>query len=136
MRWGTAASRRAAWSCSPATTRRSCGSGLRVAGYVPLARALLVGNVRQQRLTCCVTADGDVPPGLAPEHLYAVLGFDPVGDVVHVWNPWGNCFEPSRPPGPAAGYPVRDGHFFVPLADFIRIFAAVTYETDRAAQDL
>jgi hypothetical protein len=110
--------------------------GTRAEGYVPLARALLIGNLRRRRLTCCATPDGDVPPGLAPEHLYAVLGFDPVGDVVHVWNPWGNRFEPSGPPGPEAGYPVRDGHLFVPLVDFVRIFAVMSYETDRTLRDL
>jgi hypothetical protein len=110
--------------------------GTRAAGYVPLARALLIGNLRQRRLTCCATPDGDVPPGLAPGHLYAVLGFDPAGDVVHVWNPWGNRFEPDGPPGPKAGYPVRDGHFFIPLADFVRIFAVMSYETDRTLRDL
>ena len=52
-------------------------------------------------------------PGIAPNHIYAVLGYDPARDVVHVWNPWGNqCqFTPAGPPGLEAGYPVQDGHF-------------------------
>lgn len=31
------------------------------------------------------------------------------------------------------GYPVQDGHFSVSLADFIRVFAAMTYESHRPA---
>ena len=36
------------------------------------------------------------------------------------------------PPGIRDGYQVRDGHFFIPLRDFVRIFAgSVIYQTDR-----
>jgi len=34
-------------------------------------------------------------------------------------------------PGLASGDPVRRGHFSVPLADFVRIFDGVIYETNR-----
>jgi hypothetical protein len=106
-------------------------SALRVEGFLPLARAQLSANVRLRRLTCCGTTNAETPPGLAKSHLYAVLDFDASKDVVHVWNPWGNHFDPQGPAGIAQGYRVRDGHFFVPLSDFIRIFASVIYESDR-----
>jgi hypothetical protein len=105
----------------------------RVAGFLPLTRALLISNFRRRRLTCCGTTEADTPPGIAKRHLYAVLGFDPAGDLVQVWNPWGNHFEPRGAPGLGSGYPVRQGHFTVPLGDFIRIFDSVIYETDRPA---
>jgi hypothetical protein len=105
----------------------------RVAGFLPLTRSVLTTNLRQGRLTCCETSTAATPPGIARSHLYAVLGFDPATDRVHVWNPWGNSFQPRSAPGLASGYPVRQGHFSVPLADFVRIFDGVIYETNRPA---
>jgi hypothetical protein len=107
-------------------------SARRVEGFIPRARALLVTNLRRGLLTCCATSKGDVPPGMAPQHLYAVLDFDADRDVVQLWNPWGHFFEPRGEAGLAAGYPVRGGRFAVPLADFIRIFDAVIYEAEGA----
>ena len=106
-------------------------SDLRVEGFLPLARAQFSANFRLRRLTCCGTTNAETPPGMAKSHLYAVLDFDSKNDLVHVWNPWGNHFDPQGPPGIANGYRVRDGHFFVPLSDFIRIFGSVVYESDR-----
>ena len=106
-------------------------SDLRVEGFLPLARAQLSANVRLRRLTCCGTTGAETPPGMPRSHLYAVLDFDSKNDLVHIWNPWGNHFDPQASPGIANGYRVRDGHFFVPLSDFIRIFASVIYESDR-----
>jgi Calpain family cysteine protease len=105
----------------------------RVAGFLPRTRNQLVANFRDRRLTTCGTTDAEMPPGIAKTHLYAVLGFDPAADVVHLWNPWGIDFEPDGPPGLLSGYPTRRGHFSVPLADFIRIFDSLFSETDRQA---
>jgi hypothetical protein len=99
-----------------------------IAAIAPRARAILMAAQLERRLTCCGTTTAATPPGIVPNHIYAVLGYDSARDVVHVWNPWGNHFTPAVPPGLAAGYPVEDGHFWVPLDDFIRIFAAMTYE--------
>jgi len=66
---------------------------------------------------------------VSPGHAYAVLGFDASTGLVHLWNPWGNDFQPQGEPGLESGYAVRGGHFFLPLTDFIRIFAAMHYET-------
>ena len=102
-----------------------------VAALSSPARAILIAAKRDRRLTCCGTTKAAAPPGIAPNHSYAVLGYDPARDVVHVWNPWGNEFQftPAGPPGLEAGYPVQDGHFSVTLDDFIRIFAAMTHES-------
>ncbi len=113
---------------------RAVPSDLRVRGFSPLMRSLFLTNTRRRRLTCCATANVAVPPGMAKRHLYAVLDFDPARNVVRVWNPWGNYFEPKGEPGLSSGYPVRQGQFVVSLADFIRIFDRVIYETDRPAR--
>lgn len=110
---------------------RAVPTDRRVDGFLPLTRGLLAGNVERRLLTCCATSEADVPPGMAEQHLYAVLGFDVERDVVHLWNPWGNSFDPNGPPGLATGYITRQGRFSVPVADFIRIFDAVFYETNR-----
>ena len=112
---------------------REVPSEFRVKGFFPFVRSLLLSNIRRGRLTCCATGNVAVPPGMARRHLYAVLDFEPASNVVRVWNPWGNSFEPKGDPGLSSGYRVRHGQFLVPLADFIRIFDRVIYETDRPA---
>jgi hypothetical protein len=108
-------------------------SDVRVDGYLPRVREVLTENMRRRFLTTCGTADADTPPGIAKGHLYAVLGFDPETDTVRIWNPWGTGFTPQGKPGLKNGYPMRHGHFSVPLADFIRIFSSVFSQTDRPA---
>lgn len=104
------------------------------AALVPGVSAVLAENVRLKRLTTCDTDLAAEVPGIAPRHAYAVLGFDAAGGMVHVWNPWGDDFAPSGAPGRASGYPVKGGHFFVPVADFVRIFAALHCETNIPAR--
>jgi hypothetical protein len=86
------------------------------------------------RLVCADIAPGvpgkNIPPGLVGKHAYAVLGYDQASQMVTVWNPHGKDFTPKvSPPSPQNGYPVKSGVFEVPLADFVRVFKAVTYET-------
>ncbi len=107
--------------------------GGEIAAIAPRARAILVEAQLDHRLTCCGTTTAATPPGIVPNHIYAVLGYDAERDIVHVWNPWGNHFTPKGSPGLKAGYPVQDGHFSVSLDDFIRIFAAMTYESPRSS---
>ncbi len=112
---------------------RAPPSERRVRGFFPLMRSLLLTNTGRRRLTCCATANVAVPPGMVKRHLYAVLDFDSARNVVHIWNPWGNFFEPESDSGLSSGFAVRQGQFVVSLADFIRIFDRVIYETDRPA---
>jgi hypothetical protein len=104
---------------------------LRVEGFLPVLRSRLLTQQRSGLIACCATAKVNVPLGMAREHLYAILDFDAARDVVLLWNPWGNHFEPKGTPGTTSGYRVRQGQFSVPLADFIRIFERLVYETDR-----
>lgn len=103
----------------------------RVEGFLPVLRSRLLTQQRNGLIACCATAKVNVPPGMARQHLYAILDFDPARDIVLIWNPWGNFFEPRGTPGPTSGYRTQRGQFSVPLADFIRIFERVVYETDR-----
>jgi hypothetical protein len=104
-----------------------------VAELAPQARAILAEAQLERRLICCGTTTAPAPPGITPNHIYAVLGYDASRDVVDLWNPWGHHFTPEGPAGLESGYPVRDGRFSVPMTDFVRIFAAVTYESRRPA---
>ena len=71
-----------------------------------------------------------LPPEIGDEHEYAVLGFDAKNDMVVLWNPLGNDFKPKQsPPGLKNGYETRGGRFEVPVADFLKIFDGVTWET-------
>ena len=86
----------------------------------------------QHALVCAGTSNGSkLPPGIATGHDYAILGYDAGTKTVHVWNPWGSNyhFTPKGAAGLDHGYEVKGGHFDVPLADFVRIFECVFYET-------
>ena len=82
-----------------------------------------------KRLVCANTPPETATPGLTPQHAYAVLGFDPLRDVVTVWNPHGNTFAPKGPAGPKAGYATARGVFALPAAEFVELFEAVVVET-------
>jgi hypothetical protein len=95
-----------------------------------LRDALAAGAKRHMLMTCLTPAKGQLPPGLATWHCYAVLGFDESTDKVLIWNPWGNTFKPkSLPAGLKNGYPTQGGRFEVPLGEFVRIFDAFICET-------
>jgi hypothetical protein len=66
---------------------------------------------------------------MVANHAYAVLGFNTDSAIVHVWNPHGDDFTPVGRPGIQAGYHVQDGHFFIPLYEFLQVFMALTYES-------
>jgi hypothetical protein len=109
--------------------------GHQLARLVSEARALLSQQFAARRLVCCGTTTAATPPGIVPNHMYAVLGFDPTTNLVRVWNPWGNHFEPQGDPGLQNGYPVLEGRFTVPLEDFVRVFTAITFETASASRN-
>jgi len=77
-------------------------------------------------------ADEVLPAHIPRDHFFAVLGYDPARRIVHVFNPWGNNVTPLSPPGLVNGYPTHQGHFDVPLDEFVKVFGSVIYETDRA----
>jgi hypothetical protein len=101
----------------------------RLGVLLPEARTILGAAQPPRWLTTCETTSTAAPPGMIPSHVYAVLAFDPGNEIVHLWNPLGNDFTPGGPAGIETGYRVRDGHFSVPLADFLQIFVAMTYES-------
>ncbi len=95
-------------------------------------RETMIAGTKGRRLMSCGTPNEKVelPPGVAGGHDYAVLEFDAAKDTVHIWNPWGNNFQPKNDPaGLKNGYPTKDGHFDVTLADFVRIFGYFECET-------
>jgi hypothetical protein len=55
--------------------------------------------------------------------------------MVYVFNPWGNTFTPSGPPGLVNGYATRNGIFEVPIHEFVQIFGRLVYETDETLID-
>ena len=70
----------------------------KVATLAPQARAVLIEAQRDHRLTCSGTTTAATPPGIVSNHCYAVLGYDPATDLVHLWNPWGTTLPPPVPP--------------------------------------
>jgi hypothetical protein len=93
-------------------------------------RALRQG-MTDHRLACAITASKLTTPGLPTHHVYAILGYNAARREVRLWNPHGNTFTPKGPPGPATGYPTKDGFFNMPLADAVQAFVSVAVEDGR-----
>jgi len=90
-------------------------------------REKLSAAVRQKRLMTCGTLK-PVTPGLTPNHAYAVLDYDAAGDVVSLWNPHGQNFQPAGAPGPTNGYATTNGIFQISLVEFVRQFSGMAFE--------
>jgi len=100
-----------------------------------LAKAqLLLAAADARHLVCCSTGKGKLPPGVADDHVYAVLGYNKQTQAVEVWNPWGNKFEPKGQPGLEHGYPTAGGRFSLPLREFVQVFSGLYYETNQPAR--
>jgi hypothetical protein len=101
-------------------------------------RPILTKAQQEKRLVCCGTAGTSEAemrvPGINGKHAYAVLHFDAAKDEVEVWNPHGNTFRPKGDTGLKNGYPTKAGRFTMPLRDFVRAFAGVSYETGEPLQ--
>ncbi len=70
-------------------------------------------------------------PGLSSKHAYTILGYDSTSDLITVWNPHVNRFNPKGPDGPTNGYKTTAGSFQVLLSEFRDIFNGISIETDR-----
>ena len=104
--------------------RRDRGSG-RGAGHPDRGPA-------RPPVTCCGTTTAATPPWITrtTSTPYSATTRRATSSTSGIR---GGPLTPAGPPGLAAGYPVQDGHFSVSLDDFIRIFAAITYESRRPA---
>jgi hypothetical protein len=98
---------------------------------------VLLAKLSGEHKLMAVATGGDktrpLPKGIGRGHIYGVLGYDAVRDMVIVFNPWGNQVKPAGPPGLVNGYPTQHGIFEVPLGEFIQIFNGFTYETEKPA---
>lgn len=97
-------------------------------------RQALGDAFREQRLVTAGTNMAKRPPAITGRHSYAVIGYDPTSDTVRMWNPHRNNFRPrgasgaSGTSGITSGYATREGLFNVPLEDFVRVFARLSWE--------
>lgn len=110
-----------------------------VSERIKAARPGLAAAIAAKRLVTMSTPDkAELPPGINKNHAYAVIGFDPSTDMLKVWNPHGNRFQPKRTAGLEAGYVTRGGVFEIKLEEAARIFKGVAWETDEpvTAKDL
>jgi hypothetical protein len=92
---------------------------------------LLTEMSQKKRLMCVGKNKDKGPPGIATNHVYAVLGYESQARQVNVFNPWGNNFNPKGASGKANGYSTKNGHFTVPLDEFHSVFSNLIYETDK-----
>lgn len=100
----------------------------------PVAHAeeILIACTQHHRLMCAGTGSKrKLPPGIAKDHDYGVLGYDHAHRMVEVWNPWGNKFKPKGEPGLEHGYETEGGRFRIPLNEFLEVYGGIFYETDK-----
>ena len=69
------------------------------------------------------------PPGWPDAHTLALFSYDADKRVAHIFNPWGNSFEPKGDPSLATGYVTTNGRFDMPLSEFMALFKSFSYET-------
>lgn len=74
-----------------------------------------------------------IPAGIQKRHVYAVVDYDEKSDVVELWNPHGQTFQPKGTPGPVHGYATMHGRFKVPLAEAYGFYTSFTFELDTPA---
>ncbi|MGH7242850.1 MAG: C2 family cysteine protease [Phycisphaerales bacterium] len=98
-----------------------------------MTRDKLKAAVAKKKLVGASTLPEDLPPGIPDRHAYAVVGYEPQGDIVVIWNPHGNTFKPKGAPGLENGYPTEFGMFKVPMKEFVQIFGAIEIELDVSA---
>jgi hypothetical protein len=73
-----------------------------------------------------------IPPDILADHVYAILNYDKANDVVELWNPHGEHFEPKGPAGIQYGYPTEHGRFKLPLSEAYQFFGCFTIEGSSA----
>jgi hypothetical protein len=81
-------------------------------------------RVENHALMIGATAAGDMPPGINAHHDYSIVSYDAQQRIVHLWNPNGKSSAPG------SQLAIDHGSFEMPLDDFLKVFAAVIYETD------
>ena len=74
------------------------------------------------------------PAGVQKSHVYTIVAFDPKTDLITIWNPHGQTWNPKGTPGLVNGYPTRHGLFTLPLKDAYRFYTSFTFETDQPVE--
>jgi hypothetical protein len=101
----------------------------RINSLTPQVRAILEDCHNNKRVACAGSPRSDNPPGLTPQHAFAVLGFDQKTGVVQLWNPHSNQFQPAAESSLKNGYKTQHGRFEMSLADFMQVFYFLAYES-------
>lgn len=122
-------------SCLPFRDKKTAASDkLRLLEDI---RRQMVATQAAGRLICGGTASGKTteghrPPGIRGPHAYAILHYDAPTDVVTLWDPHGDDFQPeSQSPGVQNGYSRTQGRLNVPLTELVQWFGGFSFETDR-----
>jgi hypothetical protein len=90
-------------------------------------RGQLKAATAQNILMTCGTLKVTTPD-LTPNHAYAVLGYDTKTDLVRLWNPHGQNFQPNGAPSATNGYPTAHGVFALPVTEYVRQFSGMAFE--------
>jgi hypothetical protein len=90
----------------------------------PRIHKIMKTRIENHAIMIGATAAGDLPPGINAHHDFSIVGYDADQRIVHLWNPNGKSS--------AAGsqLAIKHGSFDMPLDDFLKVFAALIYETD------
>ena len=95
-------------------------------------RDVLASATKERRLMVGGTWIGDVlphTPGISGGHAWAVLSYNRARDMLRLWNPYGDDFSITGPPGLANGYPRKAGYCDMAFGVFVKNFCDVNYQT-------
>ena len=98
----------------------------------PQVRKVLLDCEKNKRIACAGSPKGGAPPGVTLQHAYSVLGFDEASEVLRLWNPHGNDFNPAGDSGMKNGFKTQHGRFEISLDDFVKTFCFLAYESETA----
>jgi Calpain family cysteine protease len=69
-----------------------------------------------------------IPPNITIHHVYAVISYDPATDIIEMWNPHGQHFDPKGAPGIEHGFATEHGQFKLPLSEAFDFYTSFTFE--------
>lgn len=96
-----------------------------------LLKSQLEQGSREKKLMCArVGYPQKPPPGINTHHIYAILEYEANQEILKIWNPHGNTFNPKGPSGLDNGYPTGNGIFQIPFNEFIQIYSGFDIEGD------
>lgn len=100
-----------------------------------LAQALSANRLVGLTMAASPPNGGHKVPGLGYNHSYAILDFNPKAEIVTIWNPWGENFQPRGPEGVQHGFAAEHGVMRMPLQEMYQQFSSIFVENPNVRRE-